>query len=183
MIPPQVLEVRYLTVSNPDIDKVTLSPKEPKEVVPPIDCPQDTQSNSSVLSQPEIAKEFYDDDLPQPYLEVVDSEKFNELFTLPVEQALNEILNENNNFLKKDFSFSVDVKCCSSDDVSTDDVLSDRKLHDWYNLQMTNQESLSEISSFEKNSDKVDSRDLLGSQDHIIGKLFSPKNGKLIDNV
>ncbi|XP_063923099.1 NK-tumor recognition protein-like isoform X2 [Zophobas morio] len=174
VIPPQVLEVRYLTVSNPDIDKVTLSPKEPKEVVPPIDCSQDTRSNSSVLSQPEIVKEFYDDDLPQPYLEVVDSEKFNELFTLPVEQALNEILNENNNFLKKDFSFSVDVKCCSSDDVSTDDVLSDRKLHDWYNLQMTNQESLSEISSFEKNSDKVDSRDLLGSQDHIIDSLSAP---------
>ncbi|XP_044271654.1 uncharacterized protein LOC123015783 isoform X2 [Tribolium madens] len=161
-IPPQVMEVRYLTVSNENHSEVSI------QDVPKPELKTDAINIEDV---PDMNKNFYDD-LPRPCFD----DKFKELFELPTDEAFDEILNENDNFLKKDFTLDVNIELdkSTSEDISSDDLsLPEKKITDWYSeFPKRETGSLSEISCSNPINNHCDGD--LGSQDHIMDSLSAP---------
>ncbi|XP_008197643.1 uncharacterized protein LOC103314191 isoform X2 [Tribolium castaneum] len=149
-IPPQVMEVRYLSVSNQKFQSE-------------MSVPGVAETKTEVISiedVPDMRADFYDE-LPHPSFD----DKIKEVLELPFD----EILNENDNFLKKDFTLKLDK---STTDISSDDLsLPEKQITDWYSeFPKRETGSLSELSCPINNHQDVD----LGSQDHIMDSLSAP---------
>lgn len=181
VIPPQVVEIRYLTVTTNDNDVVNssearLTISDNKEIVPTALNAYETEQAMSAETENAFStmKEFYEDDLPCPCMELVNCDQFKELFELPMDKALNEIMNENYNFLKKDFSYAVEeLDKSSSSDGDNEFSVTTKKVDDWYDFQIVDGGSLSEISCCRGVSDDINNQELnVRSQDHIVGKHY-----------